>query len=68
MAVIIAMLNQKGGVGKTTVSANLGGTWAKSGRRVIERTQTVEMQTIQSARESRPFTRTPNRARTPLHG
>ena len=41
---------------------------AKSGRWAIERIQTVEMQTIQSARESGPFTRTPNRARTPLHG
>src|SRR4029078_4432732 len=29
------MLNQKGGGGKTPVSANLGGTWARSGRRVL---------------------------------
>lgn len=35
MAAIVAMLNQKGGVGKTTVSVNLGGVWAKQGRRVL---------------------------------
>jgi chromosome partitioning protein len=35
VAVIVAMLNQKEGVGKTTVSVNLGGIWAKQGRRVL---------------------------------
>ena len=33
-AVIAAFLNQKGGVGKTTLALHLAGAWAAAGRRV----------------------------------
>ena len=32
---IVALLNQKGGVGKTTLALHLAGQWASQGRRVI---------------------------------
>jgi chromosome partitioning protein len=31
---IVAFLNQKGGVGKTTLALHLAGQWAREGRRV----------------------------------
>ena len=31
---IVALLNQKGGVGKTTLALHLAGAWARQGRRV----------------------------------
>lgn len=32
---IVALLNQKGGVGKTTLALHLAGKWAAKGRRVV---------------------------------
>ena len=32
---IVALLNQKGGVGKTTLALHLAGQWARQGRRVL---------------------------------
>jgi chromosome partitioning protein len=33
-AVIVALLNQKGGVGKTTLALHLAGEWSREGKRV----------------------------------
>ena len=32
---IVALLNQKGGVGKTTLALHLAGYWARKGKRII---------------------------------
>src|ERR1700689_3502453 len=32
---IVALLNQKGGVGKTTLALHLTGEWAREGKRVV---------------------------------
>ena len=32
---IVALLNQKGGTGKTTLALHLAGQWAREGRRVL---------------------------------
>ena len=32
---IVALLNRKGGVGKTTLALHLAGAWANNGRRVV---------------------------------
>lgn len=66
---IIGVLNQKGGVGKTTIAVNLAATYAKSGLRVLLVDADPQSSSLQwsSAREAEPLFAVVGMAKPTLH-
>lgn len=66
---IIGVLNQKGGVGKTTIAVNLAATYAKSGLRVLLVDADPQSSSLQwsSAREADPLFAVVGMAKPTLH-
>lgn len=66
---IIGVLNQKGGVGKTTIAVNLAATYAKSGLRVLLVDADPQSSALQwsSARDAEPLFPVVGMAKPSLH-
>ncbi|MCA9091710.1 MAG: AAA family ATPase, partial [Planctomycetaceae bacterium] len=66
---IIGVLNQKGGVGKTTIAVNLAATYAKSGLRVLLVDADPQSSALQwsSARDAEPLFPVIGMAKPSLH-
>jgi chromosome partitioning protein len=66
---IVGVLNQKGGVGKTTIAVNLAAHWARAGRRVMLVDADTQGSSLawSSAREAEPLFPVVGMAKPSLH-